>query len=101
MNGKYPVDDNEFTCWNITPDGPWNYGVAADAEAKFVKTKNGPRLLLPACPIDWPLAKGPQGYPMTPDLPVAPLAKGPQQYIELVPYGQTQLRLTVFPVLYK
>lgn len=101
MNGKYPVDDNEFPCWNITPDGPWNYGVAADAEAKFVKTKNGPRLLLPACPIDWPLAKGPQGYPMTPDLPVAPLAKGPQQHIELVPYGQTQLRLTVFPVLYK
>lgn len=101
MNGKYPADDNEFPCWSITPDGPWNYAVSADAEAKFVKTKKGPRLLLPVCPIDWELAKGPQGHPMTPDLPVAPLAKGKQQHIELVPYGQTQLRLTVFPVLYK
>ena len=101
MNGKYPADDNEFPCWNITPAGPWNYAVSADAAAEFVQTEKGPRLRLPVSPVDWELAKGPQGHPMTPDLPVAPFAKGPQEYIELVPYGLTQLRLTVFPVLYK
>ena len=101
MNGKYPADDNAFPCWSITPAGDWNYAVAADAEAKFVMTKNGPRLRVKAYPIDWELAKGPKGELLTPDLPVAPNANGAGKYIELKPYGQTQLRLTVFPVLYK
>ena len=66
-----------------------------------VQTENGPRLRLQVYPIDWELAKGPKGELLTPDLPVAPTAKGAGKVIELKPYGQTQLRLTVFPVLYK
>ena len=101
MNGKYPADDNAFPCWSITPAGEWNYAVTADAEPKFVMTKNGPRLRVKAYPIDWELAKGPKGELLTPDLPIAPSAKGAGKVVELVPYGLTQLRLTVFPVLYK
>ena len=101
MNGKYPADDNEFPCWSITPAGDWNYAVAADEEAKAVSTSKGPRLKLKVYPIDWELAKGPKGELLTPDLPIAPAATGKGKYIELTPYGQTQLRLTVFPVLYK
>ena len=75
--------------------------MAADAEAKAVATAKGPRLRLQVYPIDWEFAKGPKGELLTPHLPVAPAAKGKAKYVELVPYGQTQLRLTVFPVLYK
>ena len=101
MNGKYPADDNAFPCWSLTPAGAWNYAVAADAEAKAVATSKGPRLRLQVYPIEWDFAKGPKGELLTPDLPVAPTAQGKGEYVELVPYGQTQLRLTVFPVLYK
>lgn len=98
MNGKYPADDEAFPCWSITPSGPWNYAVAADAEAEFVQTPDGPRLRVPAVPVEWKLFEGPEGKLMTPDLPENPVAVGPSQIIELMPYGLTELRLTVFPV---
>ena len=37
--------------------------------------------------------------PLTPDLPQEVVPVGPPEYITLVPYGHTQLRLTVFPVI--
>ena len=105
MNGKYPADDNAFPCWDIRPSGPWNYAVAADVEPEAVAEPKGgqgsfPALRIPVYPVDWDFDKGPGGELLTPDLPLAPEAEGPVRYIELVPYGTTTLRLTVFPVLY-
>lgn len=99
MNGKYPADDNAFPCWSITPNGPWNYAVTEDAAAEFVQTADGPRLRLTAVPVDWQLFEGPGGALMTPPLPEQPSVVGESQTIELMPYGQTELRLTVFPVV--
>lgn len=95
MNGKYPADDNAFPCLDIRPAGPWNFAVAADAQA----VPAGQHLRLTVFPIQWEFDKGPAGEDLTPDLPFRPSATGAPQQIELVPYGETTLRLTVFPVL--
>lgn len=95
MNGKYPADDNAFPCWDIQPSGPWNFAVEADASA----TVSGTRLRIPVRPIAWDWDKGPKGELLTPDLPSMVEPLGPSQEIELVPYGETTIRLTVFPVI--
>ena len=96
MNGKYPADDNEFPCWDIRPSGPWNYAVRPDVEA----VPAGDNVLrIPVCPVEWDFDKGPAGELLTPDLPSAPVPSGEERFIDLVPYGSTTLRLTVFPVV--
>ena len=107
MNGKYPADDEAFPCWDIRPSGPWNFAVPADAQAVVLHDAHsglgGPdqavRLRIPVRLISWDYDKGPKGDLLTPDLPVRPSPTGPEQYLDLVPYGTTTLRLTVFPVL--
>lgn len=99
MNGKYPSDDEAFPCWDIRPSGPWNYAVAADVEASVIPGTDRVSLRIPVYPIDWEFDKGPKGELLTPDLPVAPSPIGPVEFIDLVPYGSTTIRLTVFPVI--
>ena len=100
MNGKYPADDEAFPCWDIRPAGPWNYAVDADVQATVVPgTDQAPRLRIPVRPIEWDFAKGPKGELLTPDFPETLKVTGPVEELTLVPYGETTLRLTVFPVL--
>ena len=99
MNGKYPADDNAFPCWSITPNGPWNYAMTETSEAEFVQTPDGPRLRVPVVPVEWQLFESQEGKLMTPPLPEHAVAVGDACTIELIPYGQTELRLTVFPVV--
>ena len=98
----------------MRPDGDWNYGIdclAADAQTKFEVVRrqvsgfpfdegNSPiTIKVPAKKVlDWQLVAN----RFTPPVPAPGLActdGQPTQTIELVPYGSTRLRLTVFPNL--
>ncbi|MBO4340405.1 MAG: glycoside hydrolase family 127 protein [Bacteroidales bacterium] len=97
MNGKYPADDDAFPCWDIRPDGAWNFAVEENVEPE--ETNNSLRIKV--IPIRWDWDRGPNGELLTPDIPANPVRAGEPQYLELTPYGKTTLRLTVFPVLRK
>ena len=69
------------------------------AESSHGASLCAPVLRIAVTPVAWSFDEGPNGELLTPDLPSAPTPVGPEQYIDLVPYGTTTLRLTVFPVL--
>lgn len=98
----------DFKSWSMTPAGKWNYALVEDRldEAEFVETPDeGFPFDLASVPgkIRVPVV-GVRGWELedgryTPALPdeVVP-EDGEVSWIELVPYGSTTLRLTIFPV---
>ena len=113
MNGKKSANP-DFKSWSITPDGPFNYGIdeaTTDGSALVTavyknKLDNGYpfdladapiKISLPVREIIWGL----DGGTRNPNLPLSDvlIAKDETQTIDLVPYGCTELRLTVFPVV--
>lgn len=97
MNGKMP-GDTIFRCLSVEPSGTWNYAVdiTQEAEPVYVPEKNVVRI--PVRSIVWNLAEG----RYTPEVPAPDdvvVMGNDLTYIELVPYGGTLLRLTVFPVI--
>ena len=97
----------DFKSWSMTPAGAWNYALVENRlkDVKVVKTKadgfpfdpgNAPlKLRVPVVKVSgWSLEEG----RYTPPLPktVTPESKK-VSYIELVPYGSTTLRLSIFP----
>ena len=103
MNGK-KSGNPDFKCWNLRPASPFNYALAAH-RAELVETSDesqdgfygrvaSVRLRVPVRRIEWELFE--DRY--TPDMPEKPvLLPGEEETVELVPYGTTMLRLSVFP----
>ncbi|MBR1575609.1 MAG: glycoside hydrolase family 127 protein [Bacteroidales bacterium] len=97
----------DFKCWSKVPVGPWNYALK-DAAADGWKVERVDigeafpweepclKISVPVVKVkDWQLDEG--NY--TPENPAAPFDCDPDvTRIDLVPYGTTYLRLTVFPV---
>ena len=99
MRGKRSANSS-FRCWSITPSGPWNFGLAG-APTFGPKADRGLNQLfrtvsVPARRVQWELSEG----KYTPPLPAQPKAVTVNsETLTLIPYGLTQLRLTVFPSL--
>jgi hypothetical protein len=110
LQGKKPSKDG-FPALDLRPNGPWNYALAVD-EADFAKKVrvvtthaggyqfdpgSAPLVLkVPARRVTgWTLIEN----RYTPPLPEASkvVCEGPVEWITLVPYGSTRLRLSVFP----
>ena len=95
MHGKVP-GDSSFKCWSIEPAGNWNFAVDMTSDVKLVY-KDG-KIRIPVKQIDWKLEE--ERY--TPRVPAPEDVKvisDKVEYLELVPYGSTELRLTVFPII--
>ena len=116
----------EFPSWEATPASAWNYGLASIPEKleSEVRVENIPgpapgsipgpivdpwenppvTLSVPARKIEgWELQANPDQpeQKFTPPLPDLSLNRpaGEVERVSLVPYGSTQLRLTVFPAI--
>ena len=110
----------EYPSWEATPASAWNYGLALDpsrlaSEVEFQRNSAGsatldpwvnpPSMLtVPARKIeDWELQANPDNpaQRFTPPLPEVSSSKVSKKLerLKLVPYGSTQLRLTIFPAV--
>ena len=93
MNGK-KSGNPDFKCWTMKPAGPFNYTLATDKPEAFVFDSSDETVKVPVKRIKWELEEG----RFTPDFPASPECISDMiEYIRLIPYGLTCLRLTVFP----
>ena len=110
MHGK-KSENPDFKCWNITPTGDFNFAFADDGQEidvnyPCVEKIGGTipfdidyttvRLSIPVKKIEWNLVDN-RYTPHLPEQGRLKLLSNEQEYVELVPYGCTELRLTVFP----
>ena len=113
MHGKKP-ENPDFKCWNITPTGDFNYAFADDGtplEANYpdIEEIGGTipfdlnytpvKVRIPVKQIEWNLVDD-RYTPEMPEQGHLTLLSDETKYIDLVPYGCTELRLTVFPDAY-
>ena len=98
----------EYPAWEAVPAGPWNFGVTGQDPPIFTEysVPDDPWLNPPlSLQIrsyklkDWKLTGSTElgNAPLTPPLPGERSAATPATNLRLVPYGATELRLTIFP----
>jgi hypothetical protein len=110
MAGK--VSENpDFKCWSITPSGKWNYGMKEGKQNlrlvtdesllantyPFDKETTPVSIEVDVTPVRWTILDN-RYNPVTPCTNTT-VVNGSQQRIRLIPYGCTELRVTVFPTL--
>ena len=108
MHGKKP-ENADFKCWNITPTGAFNYAYTANGQnEQYATTLTGAKgfpfdlataplkVRIPVKEIKWELEKN-RYTPAQPEQGHLEQLSEQVKYIDLVPYGCTELRLTVFP----
>ncbi|MBR1407152.1 MAG: glycoside hydrolase family 127 protein [Bacteroidales bacterium] len=107
MAGKVSANP-DFKSWSMTPDGKWNYALVRNSLDDLQVEKTGAEGFpfdLQSVPVKIRVpVVGVKGWTLkenrfTPALPDKVKAEGPVQYIDLVPYGSTTLRLTIFPII--
>jgi len=89
--------------WHVTTDDMWNWALLRDEPMKavydderrdaFGKGEYGVRVLAKAVPVEWEMEGGNAA-----SVPMAPKADSAAGVIELVPFGDTGLRIGQFPV---
>ena len=98
----------DFVSWSMTPAGKWNYALSCSSpeDVEVVRRDVSGYPFDPGCsPVvlkvkaaevdGWELKEN----RFTPALPVeVKTVEGSDTVLELVPYGSTSLRLTIFPV---
>ena len=96
----------DFKSWTMTPAGKWNYALVESGLGDLKVEKTGAEGFpfdLDSVPLKIRVpVVGVKGWTLkenrfTPALPETVKAEGPVTYIDLVPYGATTLRVTVFP----
>ena len=96
----------DFKSWTMTPAGKWNYALVESGLDGLQVEKTGAEGFpfdLDSVPVKIRVpVVGVKGWTLkenrfTPALPETVKPEGPATYIDLVPYGATTLRLTIFP----
>ena len=114
MHGKKP-ENPDFKCWNITPTGEFNYAYTDDGQPleltsdmveevldindnpfPFDLSSNPAKLRIPVKQIEWGLVDN-RYTPAMPEQGKLKFLSDETKYLDLIPYGCTELRLTVFP----
>ena len=94
VEGGLGVETGDHWNWAMLPDEPMKASLADGERAHgFGRGEPGVEVLVKAVPVQWPMDGDSAA-----SVPMAPRAASSGQVLELVPFGDTALRIAQFPV---